>query len=188
MTGDSREGRLADRWNTQERAGKILMTKYRSVVAVGDCSDYSLDKHTEQTKPISTMRLWQKHAARKSTLSCVGTDNSWRMPGGGRKDICVARHASVVVRLSRRACYVCVPSDTVRERLLFRGGDTSLRLDARLAAGKHFPSHRLCTRLWLLSERALFANIALHALVYTHQLLGRENRVHYGYVGRRLVR
>lgn len=46
-----------------------------------------LDRHTEQTKPISTMRLWQKQAARKSTLSWVGTEISWRMAGGGRNDI-----------------------------------------------------------------------------------------------------
>lgn len=32
-----------------------------------------LDKQTEHTKPMSTMFLWQKQAARKSILSCVGT-------------------------------------------------------------------------------------------------------------------
>lgn len=39
---------------------------------------------------MSTIFLWQKQAARKSILSCVGTDMSWRMPGGGRKDIYVS--------------------------------------------------------------------------------------------------
>ena len=33
---------------------------------------YILERQTEQTKPMSTMFLWQKHAARKSILSCVG--------------------------------------------------------------------------------------------------------------------
>ena len=46
-----------------------------------------LDRQTEQTKPISTIRLWQKQAARKSTLSWVGTEMSWRMAGGGKNDI-----------------------------------------------------------------------------------------------------
>lgn len=158
------------------------------MVAVGNYSDDSLDKHTEQTKPTSTMRLWQKHAARKSTLSCVGTDSSCRMPGGGRKDIYVVRYANVVVRLFRRWFYDYVPSDIVGERLLFRGGGTSLRSDGRLAARKHFRSHKLYTRLLSLSGRVSLATFVLHALAYTHQLLSRENRVHYGYVGRRLVR
>lgn len=48
---------------------------------------YALDRHTEQTNPISTIRLWQKHAALKSTRSCVGTAMSCLMAGGGRKDI-----------------------------------------------------------------------------------------------------
>lgn len=34
------------------------------------------------------MRLWQKHAARKSTLSCVGTEINCRIAGAGKNDIC----------------------------------------------------------------------------------------------------
>lgn len=46
-----------------------------------------LDRQTEQMKPISTIVLWQKHAARKSTLSSVGTAINWRTAGGERKQI-----------------------------------------------------------------------------------------------------
>ena len=46
-----------------------------------------LDKHTEHTNPISTILLWQKQAARKSTLSWVGTEISCRIAGGGKNDI-----------------------------------------------------------------------------------------------------
>lgn len=48
---------------------------------------YALDKQTEQTNPTSTTFLWQKQAARKSILSCVGTDITLRIEGGGRCDI-----------------------------------------------------------------------------------------------------
>ena len=47
-----------------------------------------LDKQTEQMNAMSTMFLWQKQAARKSILSCVGTDISCRRPGGAKNDIC----------------------------------------------------------------------------------------------------
>ena len=47
----------------------------------------ALDKQTEQTNPTSTTFLWQKQAARKSILSCVGTDITLRIEGGGRCDI-----------------------------------------------------------------------------------------------------
>lgn len=46
-----------------------------------------IDRQTEQTKPISTIVLWQKHAARKSILSCVGTARIFRIEGGERNDI-----------------------------------------------------------------------------------------------------
>jgi hypothetical protein len=46
-----------------------------------------LERQTEQTNPMSTIFLWQKHAARKSILSCVGTARIFLMEGGGRKDI-----------------------------------------------------------------------------------------------------
>lgn len=47
----------------------------------------SLDRQTEQTKPMSTMFLWQKQAARKSIRSWVGTARTLRMEGGERKVI-----------------------------------------------------------------------------------------------------
>ena len=62
----------------------------------------SLDKHTEQTNPISTILLWQKQAALKSTLSCVGTAISCRMAGVGRNDIWGPRSASNQIAKSGR--------------------------------------------------------------------------------------
>ncbi len=50
-----------------------------------------LDKHTEHTNPMSTIVLWQKQAARKSTLSCVGTTSRRLIEGGERKVICGIR-------------------------------------------------------------------------------------------------
>jgi hypothetical protein len=47
---------------TEDWMGHQIGTVCRMKVSV-------LDRHTEQTKPISTMFLWQKQAARKSTLS-----------------------------------------------------------------------------------------------------------------------
>jgi len=61
---------------------------------------HSLDRQTEHTNPISTIFLWQKHAARKSTCSCVGTESVLRIDGGGRKDI--IRYCSNASRLSRK--------------------------------------------------------------------------------------
>lgn len=49
--------------------------------------EYLLDRHIEQIKPTSMIFLWQKHAARKSTLSSVGTAIRRRKPEGGRKQV-----------------------------------------------------------------------------------------------------
>ena len=48
---------------------------------------YLLERHIEQIKPTSMIFLWQKHVARKSTLSSVGTAIKRRKPGGGRKAV-----------------------------------------------------------------------------------------------------
>ena len=53
----------------------------------GESGIVSLDKHTEHTNPTSTIFLWQKQAARKSTLSWVGTEMSCLIAGGGKNDI-----------------------------------------------------------------------------------------------------
>lgn len=49
--------------------------------------EYLLERHVEQIKPTSMILLWQKHAARKSTLSSVGTAIRRRKPAGGRKQV-----------------------------------------------------------------------------------------------------
>jgi len=46
-----------------------------------------IERHIEQIKPTSMIFLWQKHAARKSTLSSVGTAIRRRKPEGGRKQV-----------------------------------------------------------------------------------------------------
>lgn len=46
-----------------------------------------LERQTEQTYPTSTMFLWQKQAARKSTDSCEGRRRSLRRGRAGRKVI-----------------------------------------------------------------------------------------------------
>ena len=67
-------------WERPDRSGRACGPKI---------SGNALERQTEQTKPMSTMFLWQKHAARKSILSCVGTASTARTAGGGRNDICV---------------------------------------------------------------------------------------------------
>ena len=57
------------------------------IIEMHDALLYALDKQTEQTNPTSTTFLWQKQAARKSILSCVGTDITLRIEGGERCDI-----------------------------------------------------------------------------------------------------
>ena len=49
-----------------------------------------MERQMEQTKPMSTMVLWQKQLARRSILSCVGTERMRRIEGDGRNDICAA--------------------------------------------------------------------------------------------------
>jgi hypothetical protein len=66
--------------------------------------EQKMDKHTEQTNPMSTMFLWQKQAARKSTLSWRGTAMICRMEGGGRNDI--VRYCK---KASRRSRYIYDP-------------------------------------------------------------------------------
>lgn len=73
-------------WSKLARVGRrlqLLAWADRQIVV----AKHSLERHTEQTKPMSTMCLWQKQAARKSILSCVGTERTVRMAGGGRNDI-----------------------------------------------------------------------------------------------------
>lgn len=41
-------------------------------------------KQILHTKPVSTTRRWQKHAARKSTVSCVGVTNVFRVSASAR--------------------------------------------------------------------------------------------------------
>lgn len=65
-----------------------------------------LERQTEQTKPISTMILWQKHAARKSTLSSVGTAMIRRRVGGERKQVCT-RVSYVLLEKRERTIRYC---------------------------------------------------------------------------------
>jgi len=49
--------------------------------------EQNIDRQTEQTKPMSTTFLWQKHAARKSTWLLLGTVMIERRDAEERKDI-----------------------------------------------------------------------------------------------------
>jgi hypothetical protein len=56
----------------------------------------SLERQTEQINPISTIVLWQKQAALKSTLSSVGTAINRRRADEGRKVVCKAGYQQSV--------------------------------------------------------------------------------------------
>jgi hypothetical protein len=66
---------------------RVLMGNFVRQVEHTGTGWQKMDKQTEQTKPISMIFLWQKQAARKSTLSRVGRARMVRMAGGGRKAI-----------------------------------------------------------------------------------------------------
>ena len=87
---------------------------------------YLLERHIEQINPTSMIFLWQKHAARKSTLSSVGTAIRRREPEGGRKQVCK------VVREGPSECNGNnLRIGTAREPDEFEWRDTSRRLDAQ---------------------------------------------------------
>jgi len=70
----------------------------RQVLQTGT-GEQKMERHTEQTKPTSTIALWQKHAARKSTFSCVGTASVPRSEAGERK--LMVRNCNSASRRSR---------------------------------------------------------------------------------------
>jgi putative alpha-1,2-mannosidase len=125
---------------------------------------------------MSMISLWQKQAARKSILSCVGTESTFRIDGGGRWDIC------------RRVCISIVSKDK-QEVKDTRLSIEEVRPDAQdkcrnLLSGvppvarTRYQDRIFCRHLWSLSSCAV--NIERGEIINgpTYKLLSGKYGVH----------